>query len=47
MCRQRRDTSARIRIPDLNGAVPGAGEKGFFGDEIPVYSKDFAGMLLP
>lgn len=47
MRRQRGYTRIRIRVPDLDCAVPGRRQESVFCDEVPVYGEDFARVLLP
>ena len=44
---QRCDGLLQLRPPDLDRAVPRAGEEGLFRDEVPVHREDFASVLLP
>lgn len=47
VCRQRRNRSIVIWVPDLDCAVPGRGQEGVFGYEVPVHAEDFASVLGP
>ena len=44
---QRCDGLLQLRPPDLDRAVPGAGQEGLLRDEVPVHREDFARVLLP
>lgn len=47
MCGEGEEGLRAMRRPNSYSTVPAAGAESVFGDEVPIYTEDFAGVFFP